>query len=108
MRLYRKILPKIARDVVRTLNAKQLIEVEEGRTDEAELDIAAVMVEYLNEEDRISKEARDALNRRGLGFERFTQVKKEYCRSKRHQSRRGRAKLRFDTDSRGAFRLKKC
>lgn len=76
MHLYRKIIPKIARDVIRTLNAKKSIEVEEGKMDEAELDLAAVMVEYLNADDRVNKEARDALARRGLSQDRFNQVRK--------------------------------
>ncbi len=76
MRLYRKVVPKIARDVIRTLNHAGQIEVEDGKLDEAELDLAAVMVEYLNSEDRVIKEAQDTLTRRGLSFERFAQVKK--------------------------------
>ncbi len=76
MHLYRKVVPKIARDVIRTFTSQQLIEVEDGRMEEAELDLAAVMVEYLNAEDRVAKEARDVLARRGLGQERFAQLKK--------------------------------
>lgn len=76
MRLYRKIIPKIAREVVRTLHSKQDIEVEDGRMDEAELDLAAVMVEYMNEEERIVTEAKETIARRGLSHDRFSQVKK--------------------------------
>jgi uncharacterized protein len=76
MQLYRKIIPKIARDTIRVLGAQKLIEIEDGKQDEAELDLAAVMVEYLNAEDRINKEARDLLNRRGLSSDRFVQAKK--------------------------------
>lgn len=76
MHLYRKIIPKIARDTVRALNTKKSIEVEDGKLDEAELDVAAVMVEYLNAEERVVKEARDVLARKGLGNDRFAQAKK--------------------------------
>ncbi len=76
MQLYRKIIPKIARDTIRILSTQKLIEIEDGKQDEAELDLAAVMVEYLNAEDRINKEARDFLARRGLSSERFMQAKK--------------------------------
>lgn len=48
MRLYRRIIPKIAREIVRTMHSKQQVEVEDGRMDEAELDLAAVMVEYMS------------------------------------------------------------
>ena len=76
MRLYRKIIPKIAKDVIRTLSRKELIEIKISQIEEAELDIAAIMVEYQNSEDRVSIEAKDALSRRGIGFERYAQVKK--------------------------------
>lgn len=76
MRLYRKVVPKIARDVIVTLGTKKLIELEDGKISEAELDLAAVMVEYLNAEDNLIKDARDLLARRGLGPDRFAQVVK--------------------------------
>lgn len=76
MHLYRKIIPKIARDTVRTLVAQKMIEVEDGRVDEAELDLAAVMVEYLNADERITREARDTMARRGIAADRLAQVKK--------------------------------
>jgi hypothetical protein len=82
MHLYRKVVPKIARDIVRTLSNSKQIEVEEGKLDEAELDLAAVMVEYLNAEDRIVKEAQDSLHRRNLGQERFPQLKKSIAEAR--------------------------
>lgn len=82
MRLYRKVIPKIAREIVRTLNSKKEIEVEDGKMDEAELDLAAIMVEYLNQEERIVNEAKDAMARRGMSFDRFTQVKKSLAEAR--------------------------
>lgn len=76
MHLYRKVIPKIARESVRTLNSRGDIVVDDGSMDEAELDLAAVMVEYCNQEDKVSQEAKDAMSRRGLPQERFGQVKK--------------------------------
>ena len=74
MRLYRKVIPKIARDIVAQLCAQQLVEIEEGRKSEAELDLAAVMVEHMNAEEEVIREAKETLSRRGLGPERFSQV----------------------------------
>lgn len=82
MRLYRKIIPKIAREVVRTLHSKNEVEVEDGRMDEAELDLAAVMVEYMNEEERIVTEAKETMARRGLSHDRFAQVKKSLAEAR--------------------------
>jgi uncharacterized protein len=82
MRLYRKIIPKIAREVIRTTHTKQEIEVEDGRMDEAELDLAAVMVEYMNEEERIVNETKETMARRGFSHDRFGQVKKSLAEAR--------------------------
>ena len=82
MRLYRKIIPKIAREIVRTLHSKAEVEVEDGRMDEAELDLAAVMVEYMNEEERIVAETKETMARRGFSQERFSQVKKSLAEAR--------------------------
>jgi len=82
MRIYRKIIPKIAREIIRTLHSRQQVEVEDGRMDEAELDLAAVMVEYMNEEERIVNEAKDTIARRGFSQDRFAQVKKSLAEAR--------------------------
>lgn len=82
MRLYRKIIPKIAKDSIRALSASGLIEVEEGKAEEAELDLAGVMVEYLDADERLNEQAKDLLSRRGLSSERFAQAKKTLADSK--------------------------
>jgi hypothetical protein len=82
MKIYRKVIPKIAKDVIRSLLANHAIEVEDGRRDEAELDLAGVLVEYLNELDRISADAHDALQRHGLPQETLGRVKRSLAESR--------------------------
>ncbi len=82
MRLYRKIIPKIARDIIRTLSSREEIEIEDGRLDEAELDLAAVMVEYMNDEERIVAETKETMARRGFSPDRFSQVKKSLAEAR--------------------------
>ncbi|MBM4279329.1 MAG: DUF507 family protein [Deltaproteobacteria bacterium] len=82
MRLYRKIIPKIAREIVRTLHSKSEVEVEDGRMDEAELDLAAVMVEYMNEEEKLVNETKETMARRGFSQDRFAQVKKSLAEAR--------------------------
>jgi len=82
MRLYRKVIPKIAREVIRTLNTKEQIELEDGKMDEAELDLAAILVEYMNEEERLVNDTKETMVRRGLSFDRFAQVKKSLADSR--------------------------
>lgn len=76
MHLYRRTIPSIARDIIRELNFNKLIEVDADKIGEAELDISAVIVEHMNAEDRVSKEAVTTMIKRGLSDERFFQVKK--------------------------------
>lgn len=76
MKIYRRVIPKISKDVVRSLLAKRAIEIEDGHRDEAELDVAAVLVEYLNRIDQLNADAEDALQRHSLGAHMLGQVKK--------------------------------
>lgn len=82
MKIYRKVIPKIAKDVIRSLLANRAIEVEDGRRDEAELDVAGVLVEYLNELDRISADAHDALQRHNLPIETLGRVKRSLAENR--------------------------
>ncbi len=69
MRIYRKIIPKIAKDVVRCLLAQEAIEAEDGHRDDVELDVAGAVVEYLDDIDRVKQDARATLERKGMGLE---------------------------------------
>ena len=83
MKIYRRVIPKIAKDIIRSLLASRAIEVEDGRRDEAELDVAGVLVEYLNEVDRINQDAHDALQRHGLSAEHLGRVKRSLAESRK-------------------------
>jgi hypothetical protein len=54
-----------------------IIEVEAIRMADAELDMAAIMREYLANEERVNQATREALERRGYDFSKFNQVKRE-------------------------------
>jgi uncharacterized protein len=83
MKIYRKVIPKIAKDVIRSLLANRAIEVEDGHRDEAELDVAGVLVEYMNDIDKVQNDARDALQRHGLGIEQLGRIKKSLADSRK-------------------------
>ena len=76
MKIYRRVIPKIAKDVVRVLLVNRAIEVEDGRRDEAELDIAGVLVKYLNDVEKLNTDAKEALIRHKLPSENLGKVKK--------------------------------
>lgn len=82
MKIYRKVIPKIAKDVVRSLLANRAIEVEDGHRDEAELDIAGVLVEYLDSLDKVTSDAHDALQRHSLPPETLGRVKRSLAESR--------------------------
>lgn len=77
MRLYPKLVPIIAREVIQRLSAEHDIEVEAIRASDAEMDLSAIMREYLANEERVNQATREALERRGYDVSRFNQVKRE-------------------------------
>jgi len=77
MRIYRKVVPKIAKDVIRSLLANRAIEMEDGRRDEAELDVAGVLVDYLNALDQLRTDAQETLARHNLPVEMLGRVKRQ-------------------------------
>src|SRR5712691_1938495 len=60
MKLYPKIIPSIARDTVATLMADGDIEVETMRVADAEMDMAAILKEYLAAEERVNPATQEA------------------------------------------------
>src|SRR6185312_1462837 len=69
--------PAIAREVVQTLMKEGDIEVETLRIADAEMDMSAIMREYLANEERVNQATREALERRGYDHSKFNQVKRE-------------------------------
>lgn len=77
MKLYPKLIPAIAREIVERLTKDNDVEVEPLRVGDAELDMASIMKEYLAAEERVNQATREALDRRGYDHGRFAQVKRE-------------------------------
>lgn len=77
MRLYPKLVPIIAREVIQRLTQDSDLEVEPIRQSDAELDLAAIMREYLANEERVNQATQEALVRRGYDHTKFAQVKRE-------------------------------
>ena len=77
MRLYPKVIPNVSREMVHLLMQDGDIEVEPNRIADAEMDLSAIMREYLTNEERVNKATREALERRGYDDSKFSQVKRE-------------------------------
>ena len=77
MRIYRKVIPQIAKDIINSLLNKGLIEIDDNKKiEEAELDLAAIIVEYQNTEDKISKEAQQTIIKRSISIDKYTLASK--------------------------------
>jgi hypothetical protein len=77
MRLYPKVIPIISRECIQLLMQDGDIEVEPMRVADAEMDLSAIMREYLANEERVNQATREALERRGYDYSKFNQVKRE-------------------------------
>jgi hypothetical protein len=77
MRLHPKVIPAISREAIQLLMQDGDIEVEPVRIADAEMDLSAIMREYLTNEERVNQATREALERRGLDDGKFNQVKRE-------------------------------
>ncbi|MHB8417898.1 MAG: DUF507 family protein [Myxococcales bacterium] len=77
MKLYPKLIPGIAREIVDRLTKDADVEVEPLRVGDAEMDMASIMKEYLAAEERVNQATREALERRGYDHSKFGQVKRE-------------------------------
>jgi hypothetical protein len=80
MRLYSAKIPIIAREIVAELATAGDIEVE--NREEAELDIQAVLKEYLRTERELTERAKDVMEQRGLPREQFGKVKRAVAEEK--------------------------
>ncbi len=77
MRLYPKVIPIISRECIQKLMQDGDIEVEPLRIADAEMDLSAIMREYLANAERVNQATREALERRGYDYSKFNQVKRE-------------------------------
>jgi uncharacterized protein len=80
MKLYAGKIPTLANQLVKELVSQNMIEVE--AVNEVELDLAAVMREYLRIEHEISDRAKEVMERRGLSQENFARTKREVARER--------------------------
>ena len=85
MRLYSKVIPAIARDVIARLMQDGDIEVETMRVADAEQDVAAIMRQYLSDEEAVNQATKEALERRGYDYSQFNRTKREMADVRGHK-----------------------
>ncbi len=80
MRLYAGKIPSIASEIVKALvDGEDLAVLDRG---EAELDVQAVMKEYLRLERECTDKAKDLLQKRNLPYEHFGKIKRQVANEK--------------------------
>lgn len=84
MRLYRSQIPRIASAIIQGLRSGNDIEVDDASVPEAEMDIVAIMEQYLKTEYRIVEQAKDLVESRGLTHSDLGRVKRELCERYQH------------------------
>ena len=76
MRLYRGKVPVIAHEVIQTLVDDGSIEVDVENRIEAELDLKAIMDDYLRRDRKIRSEVQDYMATRKISYDRYGEIRK--------------------------------
>jgi len=75
MKLYRVKIGPIAHDVIQTLNDTALIEVDPEKRQEAELDLVAIMEEYLRRDTALREAVRENMSAHNIPYEQYGKVR---------------------------------
>ncbi len=81
MRLYNTKIPLVATEIVRTLSSEQSIAVTSAS--EAELDVQAILKEYLRLDRELTDKAKDLVAQKGLPYEQYGRIKKVMAQEKK-------------------------
>ena len=75
MKLYRVKIAPIAHEVIQTLNDTALIEVDPEKRQEAELDLVAIMEEYLRRDTALREAVRENMSAHNIPYEQYGKVR---------------------------------
>ena len=75
MKLYRVKIGPIAHEVIQTLNDTALIEVDPEKRAEAELDLVAIMEEYLRRDTALREAVRENMSAHNIPYEQYGKVR---------------------------------
>jgi uncharacterized protein len=76
VKLYDKVIPSVARDIVHSLIDNEDIEVNEKRIFDLRADVEAIFKEYLRRERELSDVTKDVLASRGWSSSKFSEAKR--------------------------------
>lgn len=84
MKLYKSKIPEIAREVIARLSNEGDIEVTAERRADAELDLVAIMDEYLRRDQVLRDEIREHMSRHEVPYDQFGKVRSKLAESWGH------------------------
>lgn len=84
MRLYRSQVPAIVREIIDSLIMDGDIVVEQTDRDECQKDVAAIMDEYLRQENKIVQQTRELMERSQITYDQFSKVKQQVAEGTAH------------------------
>ena len=85
MKLYRTKVDPLAKDIVGTLNAARDIEVSPGQVSEAELDVRAILDQYVKVEDEVWERSKDLVSQRNLPQGELGRVRRIVAEERKHK-----------------------
>ncbi|MBW2699385.1 MAG: DUF507 family protein [Deltaproteobacteria bacterium] len=83
MRIYPKVVPAMAREIVKALMGPGHIEVESENVAAAEDDLVAIVREYQRQEDSMNRQAKDLVVKRGWPSHKFAEARSMVVQAKR-------------------------
>lgn len=85
MKLYRSKIEPLAKDILGTLNAARDIEVAPGQVAEAELDVKAILDQYVKVEEEVWERAKDLVQQRNLPQSELARVRRIVADERKHK-----------------------
>jgi len=83
MRLHNSRVGQIKREIIDTLLAKELVEIEADARNEVELDVESVLKEYIRTDRKLTDDAKDLASQRGLDYTQHQKIKKQMAEKQR-------------------------
>ena len=83
MKIYARLIPTVSKEILDVLRKDEDIEVDDGKLQEAELDIGAVMRQYIEEERNLNNDVKDYIFKRKLDYKDFKRAKEMISREKK-------------------------
>ncbi len=85
MKLYRSKIEPLAKDILGTLNAARAIEVAPDRVAEAELDVRAILDQYVRVDTEVLDRAKDLVQQRNLPQTELGRVRRIVAEERKHK-----------------------